>query len=1257
MLMLCWCLQAASQCSIGVSLKKICLGATTVFTPNPATSNDSAFVWNFGDGSTSGQVSPTYQYQKAGTFTVTLRIYKFGGGFCEPTPVVVNVFAKPTAQYSRLSAYAQCFESNNFLFTDLSQPGVSNAPIKQRTIVYDDGAFDLDIAPYQPNFSHIYTNAAGGKYKVVLEVKDTNDCVAQYIDSVLVYPQTNPIQLSVFQDVQCNKTNVVLTQNSGYNATNANKITWILGNGDTLYAPWNNLSYTYISKGFKNYEARVIVADKNGCIIKSGPIVITTINVTDTIINVYTKGKSCFNNNLFAFGNRSTFLNRKWSIGLNGDTVVYQQNGFQPDTVEYHRFKSCGKATIKMEYNYLNCKIIVDTPVFVYGPGAFIENDTIKTRNKVQCTVKDTVLFRVPDINCYYGNNLSNMHYLWNFDDPFAPPCTTSTKFGINVNQNCNYSIDSIAAKHFYTQPGVKCYQPSLWVIDSTRNCEDFDTTTLRLTPPKAGWDSTSVPIRRGVYYDSPFLCENVYRFRFDDMVPSCTPDTVWLLPDSACFPQQWIIGSVRGVPIEKDYFYSKICKPNPENKLTYGVVATNGKDALGNICYDTAWYPLYYKNKENVDFTIEFLDDEVCAPFNIRLQLKDSVQKRLKQLVWNLGNNTPNVVQDFNGPNDTLVNPVFVTYNENDYYRITAIGVDKNGCDFVAVKTIGIGKGYSFLNNNPKACVGEELEFYFYPFYLSNDEGRYWEDTTRRNAGKEQLYWNFGDDTTWVRGLTTVKHTYPKTGIYQVSIAFKDSGTVACWDTVALSPMQVDVSQIMLNTSVVNDTFFCAPSIVTYTDASLVKSGDGSIAPTFKTRLWDFGPDKPNSTLKQPAVFYPQNGKYTASLFLESEQGCTVDTTISIVILGPEPRFVIANDTFGCAPYTVILDNTTQKKLRNWIWYFNDQNNSIKSTSTDTNVSFVYTKPGIYRIDLVGEDQIFNTTTGTNTNCAERFPYLPDPSAFHSRQVLVLATDTLTIVSKDTLCPEQLLTVTTGNTNRINQVRWIWGTGDTTLVDLNKSATYTYDTAGVYRLRVEPIITVDTQCVAPKQKTIYVGKPIADFEFDGQTYPNFTFTNASTKAVRYLWDFGQPSSGQNTSTLKDPSHNYGNENKQFTVCLMAFDANDCMDSICKVLPVKSSVKIPNVFTPDNADGKNDAFDIDIEGWEKYDLMIYNRWGTKVFEGQTDGFYNDGINWNGKNKNAGEPCPEGVYYVIFKYKLITSPNEEVYHGTITLIRE
>ena len=83
-------------------------------------------------------------------------------------------------------------------------------------------------------------------------------------------------------------------------------------------------------------------------------------------------------------------------------------------------------------------------------------------------------------------------------------------------------------------------------------------------------------------------------------------------------------------------------------------------------------------------------------------------------------------------------------------------------------------------------------------------------------------------------------------------------------------------------------------------------------------------------------------------------------------------------------------------------------------------------------------------------------------------------------------------------------------------------------------------------------------------------------------------------------------------------------------------------IEIPNIITP-NGDGKNDVFYIkNIDKLEWSNLIIYNRWGKKVYE--TDNYKND---WDGNG------AADGVYYYILNYK--TYFRSDKAHGTVTIM--
>jgi gliding motility-associated-like protein len=84
----------------------------------------------------------------------------------------------------------------------------------------------------------------------------------------------------------------------------------------------------------------------------------------------------------------------------------------------------------------------------------------------------------------------------------------------------------------------------------------------------------------------------------------------------------------------------------------------------------------------------------------------------------------------------------------------------------------------------------------------------------------------------------------------------------------------------------------------------------------------------------------------------------------------------------------------------------------------------------------------------------------------------------------------------------------------------------------------------------------------------------------------------------------------------------------------------------PNFITP-NGDGVNDKFEIGTlikgGGYKQTQVIIYNRWGKKVYE-----------NNNYENTFDGEGLANGVYYITVKAKGVIRDID--YKGTIEIMR-
>jgi gliding motility-associated-like protein len=87
---------------------------------------------------------------------------------------------------------------------------------------------------------------------------------------------------------------------------------------------------------------------------------------------------------------------------------------------------------------------------------------------------------------------------------------------------------------------------------------------------------------------------------------------------------------------------------------------------------------------------------------------------------------------------------------------------------------------------------------------------------------------------------------------------------------------------------------------------------------------------------------------------------------------------------------------------------------------------------------------------------------------------------------------------------------------------------------------------------------------------------------------------------------------------------------------------------LPNAFTP-NQDGNNDVWGGPMAFVKEFSLVLFNRWGQKVFE--TNSPFQM---WDGSFQ--GNPSPQGVYFYKFKYIGFTSNIPVEKTGTVTLIR-
>jgi len=255
--------------------------------------------------------------------------------------------------------------------------------------------------------------------------------------------------------------------------------------------------------------------------------------------------------------------------------------------------------------------------------------------------------------------------------------------------------------------------------------------------------------------------------------------------------------------------------------------------------------------------------------------------------------------------------------------------------------------------------------------------------------------------------------------------------------------------------------------------------------------------------------------------------------------------------------------------------------------------------------------------------------------------------------------CEPLLVSFTDNSTPAIGQ--WLWDFGDPLSGSSNNSTsqnpTHLYSSAGTYTvtLSVETTNGCDGSYTHTNMIVVY---PTPDAYFImhpdvGSTQdPTITFTDQSTNASYWEWDFGDPTSGSDNSSYHSvPMHTFTGAGT-FTIHLYVESPFGCSDTTSNNILIKQDFAIyfPNAFTP-NDDLLNDGWRPQGVGVspDDYSLYIFDRWGEMVFK--TNDF---NASWDGKKMGSDQLPVIDVYNWIAYVKDIYG-ERYFFKGRVTIV--
>ncbi len=365
-------------------------------------------------------------------------------------------------------------------------------------------------------------------------------------------------------------------------------------------------------------------------------------------------------------------------------------------------------------------------------------------------------------------------------------------------------------------------------------------------------------------------------------------------------------------------------------------------------------------------------------------------------------------------------------------------------------------------------------------------------------------------------------------------------------------------------------------------------------------------------------------------SVLVTDAHGCKSSQATTIYVNPPLSGIISISDDTICPGESVIINIINPSGGNGFYIYSID--------STNINLPYYYYPPNTGTISLIMSDNCGTPPLNLDTSVF----VLPAPPV---------------LFSADNLngCPPVSVNFHINNYNQGNLYNWNFGDEDGLHTTTSQNYNHSFKIPGVYDVSI--YTKNENGCTSAKTVnnmiTVY-DVPEAKFTANPgvveRLNPEITFTNLSSGAETYLWNFGD----NDTSSQENPIHKYLKDNFEgYNVFLIAENRYGCTDTASQHIEMKDFFTFwaPTSFTP-NGDNVNDIFICKGVGIDNstYNLKIYDRWGEVIFE--TNDLY---TGWNGIAKGKTKYAEVGSYTWIAHF-LDNSGEKHIRWGVFTLIR-
>ncbi len=1158
---------------------------TDLSTPG-AGNTDVAWLWDFGNGSTSTLQNPATTYTTSGFFTVTLRVTNDKGCSRVLTrPTYITVTPGVTADFTNTQATV-CAAPATINFTNNSTgPGT----LSYQWDFGDGSPFSTALNP-----SHIYTS--NGSFTVVLTTVSTAGC--EDTDTVIIDIGGNTTSFTAPASICVNEPVTFTNTSSPAPASTL----WNFGDGGT--ANTLNASYTYTTPGTYQvwmYNTYANCIDSASQLITINPRPVSNFSAPVTF--------NCQPPLTVNFTDMSTGnpVSWEWDFG-DGSPVSNVQN-------PSHTYTSYGSFNVTLiTTTAAGCTDTLTIPSYVIVRRSVISIPQLPSRGCVPHTINFNPVIVAGDVITSYE---------WDFGDgsPFSnspTPSHTYTVQGtyivrlvITTSTGCNDTLIVPQAVRVGTKPVADfsatpipvCGKQPVFFSDLSVPADEWywdfgDNGTSILQNPVHNYadtgyfDVTLIAVNNGcadtivkpnyIYVNPPVArfnvtpdCANRRRFTFTDAS----------IINPALLPVSWTWDFGDGSPVSN--------AQNPVHIFPALGVYNVRLIVQNGTCLDTA-YAVVNAINEIPDFVADRTVS--CHIGQISFTVTGINPANIAAYNWDFGNGT------FVTNSPVLQN----AYPAAGWYTVTLVTIDRNGCRDTVTKVNYIrinGPVANFAPVNPTGCSGLTTTF----TDLSVPDGVNPITT---------WHWDFGDGNSQTYSAPPFQHTYSTVGVFSVKLVLTDAS--GCRDSITLNNIITTSDPTPAFNSL--DTLTCPGANVRFNNTS---------APaTNSTFVWDFG-DGNSSTTPSPIHSYGATGLYTVKLVMTDSIGCadSLVRTQYIRVDLPDASFTVSDTASSCLPFEVRFVNTSTY-YNSLLWVFGD--GGISQTANPTHY---YGQPGIYTVKLYadswggcrdsaeytiyvydtvgtrvtytpidgckplsvslnsfttgpmatyfwdfGDGNTLSTTSPNVNHIYHSFGnFLPkvimeDPSGClipvqGFETVLVTGANTKFGYSDSIFCDFGTVNFTDSTTfnDPILSYTWLFGDGNTSNL---QNPVHTYSSPGLYTVQLAVQTQLGCRDTLEKQALIkVVQRPLIDIAGDSVVCVNGRIDHAGifiqpdTSVVTWQWNFP----GGSTSTAQNPpTQTYGTAGT-FLITTYAQNSTGCRDTTVQTIYVNP---LPTVTMP-----------------------------------------------------------------------------------------